>query len=53
MKKYRNNEERRKKEKEYQKEEILCECGIIIKKCKKARHINSQKHINLIQKANK
>jgi len=50
MKQYSNTEERKQKVKEYKQEEILCECGTIIKKCRKARHIKTDKHINLMNK---
>jgi hypothetical protein len=36
--------------KETRKEKITCECGCIISKSKKSRHIKSKKHINLINK---
>ena len=44
---YHNNIEKIKQSKQ---EEILCECGTIIKKCRKARHIKSNKHINIMNK---
>lgn len=49
MEKYSNTEERKQRVKEYKQEEILCECGTIVKKCRKARHIKTDKHINLMK----
>jgi hypothetical protein len=53
---YNNNKQRgiektlrwQKKNEDYLKEKITCECGSILYRCNKPKHIKTQKHINLL-----
>ena len=49
---YQNNPDVREKQKEQQKQQITCECGCVLQKKAKSKHLKSKQHQTCINQMN-